>query len=162
MSTVEFEISAFLAMRERLEHSEDKSISVDEWLAAAIFFLCAVDSDPLIGDEPIEEPSAVRGWIRLSAQAEMFRVSQSEIWTGLQECAARGVLVVAGCVWDPDLVFAELMIDPKHNKDAGAMSDLKGALKILDTGRDFRLDRPLARVARERLLRMAAREKVKP
>lgn len=159
MEILRFDRSAYAAMRARLAGTDGNRISLNEYTAAGLFALSVDFSDAmgsLYAREPIEDLKQVSAWIDMAEAGEEYNLTPAQIWAGLQECAARGMLAVAVNVEDPETVFVQLAADPATTRSGGAMARLRTAVTLLRLGRAEVMPAPDARAHRERIWRLTA------
>ena len=162
METLQFDRTAYTAMQARLTATDGREISMNEYLAAGLFAL-AVDFseafDRLAQREPIGDTEDLSGWIDIGAAATEYNLTTAQIWAGLQECAARGMLTIAVNIEDAEQVWCSLAADPCTTRSAGALGRLRTGLWLLHMGRADIVDFGTAGREREKVWQLAARHR---
>lgn len=159
METLQFDRRAYTEMQARLAGSDGGRISLNEYAAAGVFALSIDFSDALdslAAREPVADMQQASAWIDLAETAGEYNLTPAQLWAGLQECVARGMLTVAVNMEDPEQVFVQLAADPATNRNGGAMGRLRTAVTLLRLGRAEVMTMDQARDHRERAWRLTA------
>lgn len=164
METLHFDRSAYTAMQTRLAGSDGRGISMNEYIAAGLFALAVDFSDAfdrLAQRQPLDEDMQehLAGWLDMGAAATEYNLTTAQIWAGLCEAAARGMLTVAVNVEDPEQVFVQLASDPATTRNSGALGRLRTGLWLLHMGRADMVDFDTASAEREKVWQLAARHR---
>lgn len=144
METLQFDCTAYSAMRAKIAGTNGHQITLNEYAAAGVFAL-AIDFsdafDSLATGELVESMTKASAWINLAEAAARHHVTQDGLRTGLLECAARGMLKVAVNIGNLGQVFVQLAADPATALNGGAMSHLNVAITLLGSGGERRAAR---------------------
>ncbi|MFT3689153.1 hypothetical protein [Paenirhodobacter sp.] len=162
MEILHFDRTAYTAMQARMAETDGRGISINEYLAAGLFALAVDFSDAfdrLAQREPLEDMQDLAGWIDMGAAATEYNLTTAQIWAGLQECAARGMMIVAVNMEDPEQVYCGLASDPTTTRNSGALGRLRTGLWLLHMGRADMVDFDTARTEREKVWQLAARHR---
>ncbi|MBJ2152640.1 hypothetical protein [Paracoccus sp. IB05] len=159
METLQFDRRAYTEMQARLSGTDGRRISLNEYAAAGVFALSIDFSeamDSLAAREPVADMQQASAWIDLAEAAGEYNLTPAQLWAGLQECAARGMLTVAVNMEDPEQVFVQLAADPATTRNGGALGRLRTAVTLLRLGRAEVMTMDQARQHRERIWRLTA------